>query len=561
MKEKVLLLKVPYCPYEGKTAQVRDFRTKSPFRPMPSLALASLAAFIERYKSLPYEVEAVDINIEGYTSPDEPIEPSNYVQIMEDRIQNADYDVFGLSVMFVYNLDWAEIAIQLSRKYHPDAKIIMGGGYPTLFPEKALENHNIDAAVIGEGEATLLHLLNQYNNHRDPEFEDKFPFEGYAQREVSGDVQVVQRKKNYMDLADLPRPAWEYLDIDGYFERSGDNILPIEGSRGCPYSCYYCCTYMSWGRKLRYKPVDDLIAEIEYLNQRYNKPYLFFGDDNLSFSKPWMVEFLNKFIDKDFSFDLTVSNFSIKHLDEEVIDLLKKSGVRSFSVAVETGTPEMQKAINKKLNLDKVRKTCAMMRGKDLYFRICWMVGFPGEKMSQIQATFEFARELRANHSQFNVVLPYPGTKMYLQAHDDGLLLEENPELDKFDYRRTDYFKSEDWNYPELRSMVYDHNIELNFLANPGLDTASGRERLLEEMLALLKKLPEHVIGIIVVGHLYGLMGENAKRDQYFRKADGLLSDESLANTFCKYLDWDFPAVKAYKLYKAGINVKGHGAS
>jgi radical SAM superfamily enzyme YgiQ (UPF0313 family) len=549
LKQKVFLLKVPYCPYEEKSGQKQDFRTKSPFRPIPSLALASLAAFIERYKSLPYEVEAVDINIEGYTTPNEPIDPANYLTLMENRIKNAEYDVLGLSVMFVYNLDWAAIAIKLSRKYHPNAQIIMGGGYPTLFPEKALENHGVDAAVIGEGEATLLHLLNQYNNHQDPEFEAKFPFEGYAQHGASGSVQVVPHRTNYLDLADLPRPAWEHLDIDGYFKRSGDNTLPIEGSRGCPYNCYYCCTYMSWGRKLRYKPVDDLIAEIEYLNQRYHKPYLFFGDDNLSFSKPWMVEFLNKFIEKDFSFDLTVSNFSIKHLDEEIIDLLKKSGVRSFSVAVETGSPEMQTAINKKLNLDKVRETCAMMRAKDVYFRICWMVGFPGEKMSQIQDTFDLARELKANHSQFNVVLPYPGTKMYLKAHQDGLLLEENPGLDKFDYRRTDYFKSEDWNYPELRSMVYDHNIELNFLANPGFNTPSGRERLLGEMLALLKKLPEHVIGIIVVGHLYGLLGKKDKRDQFFQRADELLSDESLASTFSKYLGWDFPAVKEFKKY------------
>lgn len=123
--KSIFLLKVPYCAHpDSEIAKYQDFRKISTFRPVPSLALAALSAFIEKYKTYDYDLKSVDINIEGYTTPNTPIDTSVFKRLLCNFIKNTEYDVLALSAMFVFTVKWVESAIELSRRYHPDAKII-----------------------------------------------------------------------------------------------------------------------------------------------------------------------------------------------------------------------------------------------------------------------------------------------------------------------------------------------------------------------------------------------------------------------------------------------------
>jgi hypothetical protein len=134
MKEykSVLLLKVPFCPYPDASKEDDDFRTRSTFRPWPSLALAALCAFIDRYKTIDYRLKAIDVNIEAYTKPGVSMDTRLYPGLLADSIKNNDYDILAISATFIFNVRWVKMAVELSRKYHPDAKIVIGGGYPTI---------------------------------------------------------------------------------------------------------------------------------------------------------------------------------------------------------------------------------------------------------------------------------------------------------------------------------------------------------------------------------------------------------------------------------------------
>ena len=162
--KSVLLLKVPYCTHPDSFKEDTNFKTKAPFRPIPSLALATLSAFVDKYKKINYSLKVVDVNIEAYTQPGIPIDTTLYTNLLTKLIRDHDYDVLALSAMFVFNIKWVDTAVKLSKKFHPKAKIIVGGGYPTLFPERCLTEHDVDDVVIGEGDSTFLHILNKYNN-------------------------------------------------------------------------------------------------------------------------------------------------------------------------------------------------------------------------------------------------------------------------------------------------------------------------------------------------------------------------------------------------------------
>ncbi len=547
--KSIFLLTVPYCTHPDSLIIDDDFRTKSTFRPVLSLALATLCAFLDKYKTYDYKVKAVDLNTEAYTEPGIPIDISSYPGLLTDTIRNNEYDVLCISAMFVFNVKWVEATVKLSRKFHPDAKIIIGGGYPTLFPERCLREHDIDDVVIGEGGPTFLHILNKYNDHHDPKFEKKFPFERYASKNEKGEIVISKQRHNFINLSDLPIPAWHYLNIERYFKRSGDKALPIEASRGCPYRCSYCCTYLSWGRKIRYKPIENLINEILEIKKRYNVETLHFIDDNLSFSKEWIKEFLQRIIRMKLSLKLMSSNFSVKHLDKEIIDLLARAGMGEFGIAVESGSPEIQRRINKNLNFDQVRKVVKILKSHNLHVHICWMIGFPNETINQINSTFNFARELKAHSNQFLTVLPYPGTQLFEEAKSANLLVFQDDCLDKFDNRKCDYLKSDEWNYDRLQDMIYDANIEMNFLNNPSLDTIEGRDNILKYFEELLLKLPEHIIAHIIVGYLYKQKNFYSEYKKHYKSAIELFKNKKLNKTFVKYLSWDNPIIKDFNQF------------
>jgi radical SAM superfamily enzyme YgiQ (UPF0313 family) len=547
---KVLLMKVPYCTYADRLTVKRDYNTISPFRPVPSLALASLTSFFNKYKRVDYNLSVVDINIEGYMHPGEQIDINMYSTLLEQYIKDSAYDVLALSAMFIFNVRWVKSAVILSRKYHPNAKIILGGGYPTILTERSITDHDVNAVVIGEGESTFLHLINKFNSYHDKNLEKLFPFSGYGIKDSQGTT-IIPRKSDLLNMEELPPPDWDQLNVTKYFNLSGDKILPLEVSRGCPYSCTYCTTHLFWGKRLRYKSTEGFICEMKSLKEKYCDPTISFIDDNATFSKKWVTEFLTKLIDAQLSLKINLPNFSVKHLDEEIIDLWNKAGCKSFTIAVETGSEEMQKRMKKKLDFNHIRNIVRVIKQKDLLVDILWMVGFPDETLLQIQETFNLVRELRAFWNRLSIVIPYPGTEMHKELkQNDQLLFNEN-DLDRYDRRTAECIKSTEWTYMDLRKMVYDINIEVNFLNNPYLDTPDHREYLLSYLKDLIKDLPDHVIGHIVIGYINKLRNDPDQYNVYYRNAFRLLRDESSDGTFSKYLEWDHYIINDFNKYCA----------
>lgn len=552
----ILLMKAPDCIHPASAPELKGFRQRHTFRPTPSLALASLSAFLERRNRFGYRIEAVDVNLEGYREPGTPIDIRDYPGLLEHQIKNRVYDVLAISVTFVINVRWLELAVSLSRQYHPQARIIVGGGYPTIFPERCLREHGVDTAVIGEGEATLVHILNRYNNFRDNQFEDQFPFDGYAERTAEGKIEVVP-KKSFMAMADLPAPAWHYLDIEGYFKRSGERWLSIEGVRGCPYRCTYCCTQLTWGHKLRYKKVDSLIEEMKTLTRTFNAR-LHFVDDNRSVDRLWMAEFLRRVIEEKLTLEARPTSFSVNHLDREILDLLKKAGVKIVGIAVESGSAEMQKRIRKNLDFDRVREVVRLIHSVGLRVHVNYLVGFPGETLDQVKETLNLARELRTYSSQFLILVPYPGTEAYREARQNNLLRFDERNLELFEPRRADFLYSDEWTSAQLEEMNYDANIELNFLNNPALEQEAHLDDFLAFLENLLVRLPGHVIAQVVAGYIYKKRSEAAKCASFYRRAAERLKDREIAETFDRYLAWGHPIIKDFRDFcsREGLDIQ-----
>lgn len=536
-----------------------------------TLALAALASFFNKYKSYDYNLKCVDVNLLAYEEESSnsakkgetkhnfnPIDTKKYIKILDDLLSKEKYDILAISAMFVMSQRWVMDAVNFSKKYHPNAKIIIGGGYPTIYPEYVLKKHDIDMAIVGEGDDTFVHAVNRLNNIVDEKFNEQFTFEGYAAKDRNGEVFYVPRKKGFIDLKKLPPASYKWLDLKNYFKKSGQKTLALEASRGCPYGCTYCSTFISWGKTVRYKNVDSLTEEIAEL-QTSNKPAIHFVDDNLSFDKGWTIEFLDKLAEKNLKLNLSFSNLHYKRLDEEILDKLFKVGVNEIKIALESGSKTTNKRIHRALDIKKAKKIVDYCRKKNKSSVTFWMVGFPGETISEIRETFTAAKEIASSKVIFSMVIPYPGTKLYEEAKDQSSLSINDDYtsiksidsmIDLFLYRSSkSILKSKEWSTETINNLMYDANIDLNFLNSPGLRTENEREFLMRATLRVLKSIPEHIVANILVGYLFELKKDTIHNKFYYEKAKFLFEIDDHRETFQKYLYWDSKVIKSFLEY------------
>ena len=142
--------------------------------------------------------------------------------------------------------------------------------------------------VLGEGEITIVELINELNNGG----ENLECINGIGYRSNSGELIVTQHRAPVMDLDSLPWPDLEGFEFETYLEiqRPNDSLYlyvddnprfyPIISSRGCPYNCTFC--YHPLGQKYRSRSIDDLIAEVEYVMEKYHVSNLAIFDELIS---------------------------------------------------------------------------------------------------------------------------------------------------------------------------------------------------------------------------------------------------------------------------------------
>ena len=250
-KKKIFLLKVPQIEFPSKGK--RDLSTtRNPYFSLP-LSLGYLGGFLREYGGDQFDVKLEDVNTRTIIEAGKKILDTHaFAEMMRFLIENTTYDVIGISSVFANNADWVKLAVTYAKEFHPGKPVILGGGYTTIFAKESLEDTKADFAVIGEGEDTLLGLLNNIFAIKNERYTDLFKEpSGYAHRLNNGEIKVLPRTAYIKDLDIIPLPAWDLLNIDSFYKLFPDrkNEIFALTSRGCPYRCNYCSTHLAWGGK------------------------------------------------------------------------------------------------------------------------------------------------------------------------------------------------------------------------------------------------------------------------------------------------------------------------
>lgn len=345
-------------------------------------------------------------------------------------IDEFEPDLIGISALTLEASAMYQIAHFI--KTVSDIPVIAGGPHASSVPKEILQNRDIDAVVVGEGEITFKNFLDTLEKKHSPEM-----ISGIGYRR-DGEIVVNQPGPLIHHLDNLPFPSWDLIELEKYADTASMSIIGygpymvLLTSRGCPFHCTYCHNIM--GKAFRARSVENVLEEMRILIRQYHIDDFEIIDDISNFDRERFKRIMRGIIDNGWKVTLSFPNgVRTDLLDEETVHLMKQAGTAEVSIAVETATPRLQKMVKKGLNLEKVRHIIDVCIQEGMYVRGFFMLGFPSETEEEIKATIDFACKSKMHGALFFLVNPFGGTELSKQVEQLGKM-PSSIKPEDFDY-------------------------------------------------------------------------------------------------------------------------------
>ena len=357
--------------------------------------------------------------------------------LLEEKIKEFNPDLIGVSLLSSSLSDITINTIKRLKKF--DFKIIVGGVAPTINPEQYIGE--VDYLCIGEGENTILELVNKINNKK--EIND---IKGLWIND-KGNIIKNNLGKEMVNLNELPIPQLNqpiYINNNSFEDRS-KNIYSMSyystmTSRGCPFSCSYCTNsffHKIYDNKgdywLRKRDVDNVIEELELEKKRdSNLKIIDFHDDDLLYDLEWFREFSEKYKQKIGLPFIALTTFN--HCDEERIILFKNAGGKTLKLGIQTGSERVRKEVYNRARYtnEQIIKTSKLLKKYKIDQLYDLIVDCPFETEEDKQQTLNLLMSLKRPFklSIFSLIF-FPKTRLTERALEEGFISLEDVENKK----------------------------------------------------------------------------------------------------------------------------------
>ncbi len=351
-------------------------------------------------------------------------------------LSQEKFDIVGISAMVTMSKSAIETA-KIAKSINPGSMVIMGGPHPTTLPELALENKEVDAVCIGEGEETLKDIIKKGSIQNIP---------GLMYRSKDGIRGELREPINELDA--LPFPALELLPMDEYFKHwfqldgvgSGLKGTTVLATRGCPFKCAYCQPTLDklFGKKLRKRSPENVIDELELRIKQFGITGFIFADDTFIADRNWVMSFCRELKERSAGLKWGC-NIRADIVDEELLYAMHEAGLRKTYIGIEVYDDVCRREVFKK-NLKRTDVERAVTAANKLQIRTqgYFMLGAPGERKKDVWNTVRYAWRLNVDDATFNLTTPLPGTYLF---EDHKEIINARP--DEMDYYKRYAFKSE----------------------------------------------------------------------------------------------------------------------
>ena len=352
--------------------------------------------------------DRVDVRIESHDH-----KPDGLEKVADLLVTHAP-DVLGIRSLTMGREPLHQIA-EMAKSEYGVRMVFAGGPHASDDPGDVVANAAFDGAVVGEGEVTAVELIGRVLERRTIEGID-----GVAVKR-NGRMSFTPRAV-IENLDELPVPDYDMVDFLGINRGHVDFSFRLNTphanlftSRGCPYRCLYC--HQVFGKRMRAHSAERTLAEVKMLHDRYGITHFQIIDDIFNLDRARAMKFFDLVVREGLQLVISFPNgLRGDRVDREMVDAMWEAGVRYISYAVETGSPRLQKLIQKNMKLDRIRDAIDMSAAKGIVAKGFFMIGFPTETEEEALMTVEFAKESDLVQAMFFTVVYFPGAPLYKLA-------------------------------------------------------------------------------------------------------------------------------------------------
>jgi radical SAM superfamily enzyme YgiQ (UPF0313 family) len=326
--------------------------------------------------------------------------PSDWeVELIDETFEAfrfVDADLVGITALTSAVRRAYEIAAVYREKGIP---VVLGGIHASMMPHEA--SKYVDVVVIGEAEGVWGDIIHDF---------------------TQGNLQKTYQKETAR-MFHSPKPR-----RDLFHQNYG--LANIQTTRGCPFSCDFCSVHIFNGPAYRYRPVDEVLDELEEIS--HNR--VFFVDDNIIGTSRFSIErakqlfrgIIERGIQKDWVCQASM-NFAD---DPEVLELASKSGCRTVLLGIESETTEGLQLTNKRLNIrigtDHYAEVISRIHNFGISVIGAMIYGLDTDNTESLDARSEYLIRSEIDTHQANILTPLPGTELYKRLMSEGRITATN---------------------------------------------------------------------------------------------------------------------------------------
>ena len=397
---------------------VSNFGFGSDRRVYPPLDLCYIASFLEK-EGYPIEIidaNALELDIEKIETI---VRHTEYDYVI---IPTSQYDRYQCMHLVI---DSQIATINMINKY---AKTIVIGPHVTSLPNHYANIIQSNLFVRGESELTVLDIVTgkPLADIKGLSYKTDGKLIHNPDREPIDNLDIIPQPK--YELLPIEKYEWYYIKPSiitvisillnklGLRKRKGRKFFGITTSRGCPFNCAFC--YHFYNRKVRSFSVSRIKSEIEYLIS-IGVEEIRFEDDTFTLDKNICIELCKFLKEKKIRWACQTRTDTV---DKELLKIMKDSGCIHIAFGVESIEPNVLKAINKNIPIEKTKEIITYASEIGIATQINMLIGLPQETESSLETRKEFILATQPNVISAGITIPYPKTILYETGIDTNII-------------------------------------------------------------------------------------------------------------------------------------------
>jgi radical SAM superfamily enzyme YgiQ (UPF0313 family) len=307
------------------------------------------------------------------------------------------------------------------KEWDPQFPIILGGWHPSLLPKQTLEAPYIDYIVRGQGEYSLLELVQHIQAGAAPDLIAGIGFKRDGRL-------VMTQERALKPLVEMPPKAYEIADFDAYERGCGRRWAMYTSSLACPFNCSYCTNSGVYGRKWNALPAEQFVEETVDLSRRYSLEMLWIVDDNFLVDLDRARAIAEGLVRENshYQWSIQATTNLTSRLSTDDLKLLRRAGLHQICQGVDSGSHTILKAMHKDWqDFESIYESAARCLAAGIRPSFNIIFAFPGETGKERRETVDFMMDVcrRFPGTEFwtNIFTPYPGSPIFERTNELGI--------------------------------------------------------------------------------------------------------------------------------------------